>query len=1092
MAGFFDLNIPQDITKTTRIKLAVKAMELGYSGIAYNRSIKGIMSDHDRCSIPLLSLSTLLDVAPSLAFSVNFHRDLLGIPRSSPFRQYTRLTVSADTPSQAQVLNSGNPVLKTYDFVAVKPLSQTAFDHACLKAEVDIIAIDFSEKLPFRLKLPMVKAAIERGVYFEITYSDLIADIQVRRQMIPSAKLLVDWTRGKNIILTSAACSVNDFRGPYDVANLSSLVGLSMERAKTAISKNCRNLIGNALRKKHFYKEAIRIEPISSDEISDTKELISVNWLKWDPISSGGDLQLVDIEKCFSATARVSTTAKAIDFSEVLNGMASNGASFLTAIQAIETPIAISGVSEKPGGFDFPLETDQASSDNASVKNQTSSNENSQEMNLQSDDTSAFTKSEGSRSHVSTIKEESKNPNISDVILPSIVDERHDMQSQKCIPSCEINAVLSNVSVMNQTSSMDINNTRVANAKIDASCENANFLAPPTENPSSSKGSFVVLCPQDVSLNEDLMEMDVKNQEDIQLTETVSSSELLGESQSDLTTIVDCIPLLATDDTKVENISLVANKLEVRMDEDDIYVTNDAMGREHLDESRDETVAPVDHIPLSVTFDGIVKDVLSVASSENQEKLAVEEQEHGDADSRRVLVVDDDLKAKDNSSVETCMSLEEEGMTKQIHEEASVESKHTASVTFLSGKLRAKRRTSHKPPSFPLKRLLNPMAFKKRSKKFKLKVSKSLYDHLVLTMESSLEAVSFGKSMIIPSVQEMAKESMTKIPPRYERPDQDPSINATEASPLLSPIPVIDLERLTIEDSMDSELDSLHSACREVSSALLEEFKKQVENFFKLSYEDKKKLWQKPNNHEGFGQLFVVSEEQKLDWSDMFYVTTLPIYLRMNDLFDKLIPNLRETLETYSTEVKKLAREILGHMAKGLKMAAEEMKELFSDGVQSIRMNYYPPCPEPEKTIGFSPHSDADALTILFQLSDTEGLEIRKEGRWIPVKPLPNAFVVNVGDITEIISNGVYRSVEHRAKVNSAKERLSVATFYSSNLDSVLGPAPSLLGKHNPAIFRSVPTEKYFKEFFSRKLDGKSYLECLRIADGEDNTAVHL
>ena len=90
-------------------------------------------------------------------------------------------------------------------------------------------------------------------------------------------------------------------------------------------------------------------------------------------------------------------------------------------------------------------------------------------------------------------------------------------------------------------------------------------------------------------------------------------------------------------------------------------------------------------------------------------------------------------------------------------------------------------------------------------------------------------------------------------------------------------------------------------------------------------------------------------------------------------------------------------------MAKGLKMDAEEMKELFSDGVQSIRMNYYPPCPEPEKTIGFSPHSDADALTILFQLSDTEGLEIRKEGRWIPVKPLPNAFVVNVGDITEVL-----------------------------------------------------------------------------------------
>ncbi|KAJ6984332.1 hypothetical protein D5086_017671 [Populus alba] len=723
MGGFFDLNIPQDTTKTTRIKLVVKAMELGYSGIAYNRSIKGIMSDHDRCSIPLLSLSSLLDVAPALAFSVNLHRDLLGIPRSSPFRQYTRLTVSVDTPSQAQVLNSGNPVLKTYDFVAVKPLSQTAFDHACLKSEVDIIAIDFSEKLPFRLKLPMVKAAIERGVYFEITYSDLIADIQVRRQVIPNAKLLVDWTRGKNLIFTSAASSVNDFRGPYDVANLSSLLGLSMEQAKKAISKNCRSLIANALRKKHFYKEAIRIEPISSDEISDTKELISVNWLKWDPISSGGgDLQLGDIEKSFSATTRVSTTAKAIDFSEVLNGMASNVASFSTTILANETPVAISGVSEKPGEFDFLLKTDQASSDNTSVKNQTSSNENSQEMNLPHDDTRAFTKSEGSRSHVSTIKEESKNSNISDVILPSIVDERHDMQSQKCIPSCEINAVLSNASVI-RTSATDINNTTcVANAKIDTSCENANFLAPLIENPSSLKGSDVVLCPQDVSLNEDLMEMDVKDQEDILVTEKVSSSDQLGESQSDLITIVDYIPLLATDDTKVENVPLAANNLEVMMDEDDTYVTNNVMGRAQLEESGDVTVAPVDHIPLSVTSDGmIVKDVPSVASSENLEKLAVEGQEHLDADSRFILIVDDDLKVKDNSPAETCMSLEEVGMTRQMHEEANVESKHTESVAFQSGKFKAKRRTSHQQPSFPLKRLLNPMAFK-RTRKFKRKV----------------------------------------------------------------------------------------------------------------------------------------------------------------------------------------------------------------------------------------------------------------------------------------------------------------------------------------------------------------------------------
>ena len=78
-----------------------------------------------------------------------------------------------------------------------------------------------------------------------------------------------------------------------------------------------------------------------------------------------------------------------------------------------------------------------------------------------------------------------------------------------------------------------------------------------------------------------------------------------------------------------------------------------------------------------------------------------------------------------------------------------------------------------------------------------------------------------------------------------------------------------------------------------VSTSLLEEFRTQIDIFFRLPYEEKKNLWQEPNNQEGFGQLFVVSDEQKLDWSDMFYITTLPHNIRRGHLFDKLQPKLR-------------------------------------------------------------------------------------------------------------------------------------------------------------------------------------------------------
>ncbi|KAJ6423531.1 hypothetical protein OIU84_024487 [Salix udensis] len=218
--------------------------------------------------------------------------------------------------------------------------------------------------------------------------------------------------------------------------------------------------------------------------------------------------------------------------------------------------------------------------------------------------------------------------------------------------------------------------------------------------------------------------------------------------------------------------------------------------------------------------------------------------------------------------------------------------------------------------------------------------------------------------------------------------------------------------------------------------------------------ESKKNFWQYPGEVEGFGQAFVVSEEQKLDWADLFFLVTQPVLARKPHLFPKLPLPFRDTVEAYSSELKNLAITILGQMAKALKIEAEEVEELFGNGLQSMRMNYYPPCPQPDKVIGLTPHSDAVGLTILLQVNEVEGLQVKKDGKWVPVKPLPNAFIFNIGDVLEIITNGTYRSIEHRATVNSEKERLSIATFLSPNYDSVIGPASSLVTEQTPAMFK--------------------------------------
>ena len=87
--------------------------------------------------------------------------------------------------------------------------------------------------------------------------------------------------------------------------------------------------------------------------------------------------------------------------------------------------------------------------------------------------------------------------------------------------------------------------------------------------------------------------------------------------------------------------------------------------------------------------------------------------------------------------------------------------------------------------------------------------------------------------------------------------------------------------------------------------------------------------------------------------------------------------------------------------------------------------------------------------------------------------------------ILQILSNGVYTSIEHRATVNAAKERISIAMFFNPKSSAQIKPAASLINPQNPPLFKQVGMEKYFKDFFSRKLDGKSYLEHMKIKNEE-------
>lgn len=191
-----------------------------------------------------------------------------------------------------------------------------------------------------------------------------------------------------------------------------------------------------------------------------------------------------------------------------------------------------------------------------------------------------------------------------------------------------------------------------------------------------------------------------------------------------------------------------------------------------------------------------------------------------------------------------------------------------------------------------------------------------------------------------------------------------------------------------------------------------------------------------------------------------------------------------EILETYSDSIRTLCQRLLSLIAETLGLRPSAFHEMFGQAVQAVRMNYYPPCPRPDLVLGLSPHSDGSALTVLQQDTRSIGLQILKDGIWLPVKPIPDALVINIGDTLEVLTNGRYKSVEHRVVTNEEKDRLSVVTFYAPSYDVELGPMPELVSKNEASMYRRYKHGEYNKHYITNKLQGKKTLEFAKIHTG--------
>ncbi|GMI79970.1 Germination Insensitive to ABA Mutant 2, Gain-of-function in ABA-modulated Seed germination 2 [Hibiscus trionum] len=342
-------------------------------------------------------------------------------------------------------------------------------------------------------------------------------------------------------------------------------------------------------------------------------------------------------------------------------------------------------------------------------------------------------------------------------------------------------------------------------------------------------------------------------------------------------------------------------------------------------------------------------------------------------------------------------------------------------------------------------------------------------------------------------VKHLFENGVSKVPNKYILPVSDrPNVHKEQANVGESSLklPLIDFAELH-GPNRSRVLDSLSSACQEygffqvVNHGIpVEAIRSMIDvsgRFFGLPYEERAKYMSSDmTSPVRYGTSLNQIKDSVFCWRDFLKLVCNPL----SDVLPRWPSSpmdFRDVAATYAKETKRLFLRMTEAILDSLGATTPETLKQFHDGSQLMVVNCFPPCPEPDLTLGMPPHSDYGFLTLLLQ-DEVQGLQIQHKGKWITVEPMPNSFIVNVGDHLEIFSNGRYKSVLHRVFVNPAKPRLSVASLHSLPFDCMVGPSPKLIDQQNPRRYKDTDFATFLEYISSCEPKKKNFLESMKLA----------
>ncbi|KAL6515569.1 Iron ascorbate-dependent oxidoreductase [Orobanche hederae] len=327
-------------------------------------------------------------------------------------------------------------------------------------------------------------------------------------------------------------------------------------------------------------------------------------------------------------------------------------------------------------------------------------------------------------------------------------------------------------------------------------------------------------------------------------------------------------------------------------------------------------------------------------------------------------------------------------------------------------------------------------------------------------------------------VQEIASSCTEELPPEFIRPENEQP-RFTTFRGRQPDVPVVDFGVPEEKDLVQPVFDAssrwglFQIVNHGIPDEVIENLQRVGRLFFELPQEEKEVYAKDPTSKsvEGYGTKLntkgACSKEIK-GWVDHLFNKIWPPSAVDRRFWPRNPPDYRAAVEEYAKHLHEVVNKLLRCLSLGLGLAADELKAAVggTDMVYNMKINYYPPCPQPELALGVPAHSDLCAITILVP-NEVQGLQMHRDGHWYDVGYIPNALIVHIGDQIEILSNGRCKAVVHRSTVNKERTRMSWPVFIEPPPDLEIGPYPNLVNDESPSKYKT----KKFSDYAYCKLN---------------------